>query len=591
LAAGEQTTVDLVLWRGVDVSVELVVDGWPVGSGLALLEHRDSGQRVEFLVTTQTGRGSRVLPRGRWQVSFEPPSGFLLTTVHHNGLELATPMASLDLDTEPFPAVVGFGFVVESRISGRVTTNLTSAERRPTLELEATLLGPNSRGADDWGRDERARAGSRVEQVKRAYSWRDDFYELPLPSGQWRLRPVSDRPMVADPASIDFDIAVGGAIELDFAVEFQDDDQPLRISVKDERGLQIEGATVDVTVDDRTFEPLLTSKIGQAVLYGVEPGDVVSLVARHPEHLDGEAELEFQTDAAAFRLPSDGLPAGDGVAIELDRGAGFLIEAFDLEGRVLPGVEVVVEDVTVQGKVEDSEEKDSDRSQRRSGTTDRRGEARVTGLLAGRYLVSASMALGKDAELGYVVLEQASAVADSSRFERRNSIEVDLRERQRVPLRAQLVPAAYFEATLLCTDGEPLPPSVDVQVFRAVRQVTETVSETVRDEQPALELSERRLSGPGRDRLRAGPLDAGVFELAIRSRSRPLPEPGLRRERSAERSWTSVARYARRRFPQSGSRPFQCRFLLHRDVGAESLLHLRRGCREEEWGGRAAAIR
>ena len=498
LAEGESRAVEVVLHRGVEVAVELLVDGWPTLAGSAVLEHRDSGQQVRLPVTTLTGRSRRQLPRGRWQVTFEPPSGFLLTGVHHNGLELATPMASLDLDTEPFPTTIGFTLSAQARVSGQASTNLQPDERRPDLRFEAALLT-----AGEWGQDERARSGSSVSPVVRSFNWRDRIYELPLPSGRWRLAPVSDRPMTADPPAVDFAVSVGEELEFDFEIEFLEDDQPLLVSVVDERRQRVEGATVAAATDGGSFPSLKTGRSGQAALYAVDEGVVVSLKVTHPDFLEGDAAVEFRTDRDSFR-PAGALPAaGDRVQVKLDRGAGVELEAFDLEGRALPGVELMVEEL---------DDDETTGSTPRSVVTGRRGEAAVTGLLVGRYRVSVAMKKGSDRELGFLVLEELKGTQPS---DGESALVLDLGSEDRRTLLAQLVPAAYFETSLLCTDGEPVPPSVDVQVFRAVRHLTESVSETVRDDHPALELESRMLEGSALDRLRVGPLDAGAFELAI----------------------------------------------------------------------------
>ena len=496
--AAPRKRVELVLWKGTDVTVDTEVLGWELFSGTARFLHRDSGWLVEGRLGAGTAM-TRVLPPGRFVVSLEPPSGLLLTRAQHNGRDLAQASTVLDLDVETYSHHLSYTFEAQGVLRAEVTLRDPSQGTSP-LRIEATLIEPG-----EWAEDALARAGSRMNPVVRHYRWIPLGIEMPLAAGRYRVRPVSERPLESFPEQIEVEMAPGDDKRVTFEVEFGSEADSLRVSVADEDGRDLSDAEIEARLAAAPQEVLGRARTGEAFapaqLFGLPEGEVLELQVDHPQYLSATKQVIYQPDREFHRPGSEGRPATtDRVRVTLERGASVELLAVDLEGRPLSGVEL-----WATRRSDDPESEAFERGAR----TDTRGEATLGGLLAGDYDLEAEFQ-GSDRALGHIGLEIGGKVYAE------HPVLVRLDRDEVLPVVATLLPAASLRMQLRCTNGDSVPGTADVRVFRAVAHLTDVVSETRRDDEPDLELERRALSGSARDQLIVGPLDPGAFEIAVR---------------------------------------------------------------------------
>lgn len=506
LGEGESRGVVVELWPGVGIEVGTSLVGWDRAGWRVHFAERGTGVELQSHLSERRPQVFRLLPPGLWEISMEAPSGFLLVALLQDREALAGHAVTLDLSAEPFSTSILFEWHVEARLEGRLAVTGPA----PELLVEATLLEPGS-----WYEAALARGGSRVERIQRRRIIGTDLYELPLPSGRWRVKPMADVAITSEPQAVELLVAEGETHVVDFSVESEVAPEALSVYVTGEGSSGIANAVVEVTQGETLIQTLSTDPTGRVHVLGLEPGDVYRVVAGHAQWLAASEQIRF---APAQRGPSfvaGDLRTGDAVRLVLPRGAVFEIEARGVAGRPLGGVEVTVQrveeeaDLVADGRGDPASALRSPEirraKERRVVVTDRRGRARAGGFYAGSYLLEGRLTGSEDA-LGRILLATRRRTAALE-------LDLDLAASETLRVEATLVPAARFSVVPRCDDGGALPATTDVRVYRAVHS-RGNVAVALFDEEPVLELGERVLAA--RSPLVLGPLDAGAFEVAIR---------------------------------------------------------------------------
>jgi hypothetical protein len=228
------------------------------------------------------------------------------------------------------------------------------------------------------------------------------------------------------------------------------------------------------------------------MLPGVGEGDYL-VVAAHPDHLEGWTEvLEYDPHRRSL------------VQVDLPEGAEVRVEAFDAAGKPLADVAVSLERL---GQPPPSRLRSSDvleAKRQRTLTTDPSGRVASKGFHPGTYRATARLR-GSGGGRGLMRLSAGSAPGG-------DEIALEIVGSEQVDLEARLRPAARLAATLQCSDAWSLPETADVRVVRADADAGRRQDE----DETALTLDKVLLGGPGRDTVTAGPLEQGLYRVAVR---------------------------------------------------------------------------
>ena len=529
---GESRQLVIELIRGVRVTTQVIVDS-PMTKGFSLglvFTHRATGVEVKSSWSPARPPPEVLLTPGAWQVRSSAPSGFLLTEVWRDGIDVLGSETLLDLLDERADVDLAFTFVAEASVLGQIDV---VGETPPGLRLRAELIE-----AGEWGGDASARGGSRVDIVERSRDRVTGLFELPLPSGRWLLRPIANVEVTSEPESREVTVAVGAEEQVSFQVEAAGDLDhlvPLTVKVSRYRGGTYKEAEVELYDASGFVADGVTDEGGSVEFFGLEQGTLYTVIADHLETLAGASEITFHPTRSRRANPESGEPQlGSRLFIPLERGAGFIVEGIGAKGLAQPGIEVLVERFLDEGEEPDAEigsidevlreprgggsaaeiqrvlmARDRAASNRRTVMTARGGVGELSGLVKGLYALNGRLT-GADASLGAVELrldgEAGWAPADEE-------LTVNLKADEVRQVYARVVPRASFAARMVCDDGGALPNTADVEIYRAI-ETRGGVSVGVRDEDPALQLDVRPIGSSGL--LQVGPLDRGAFEMAVR---------------------------------------------------------------------------
>lgn len=494
----DELTLEVRLMAGVPVAVSVDPSDGERNHFSAAFRNLETG-----LVLQQgfdrAGDLERVLARGRWQVSVQTTGGYLLESVTRDRQPVAVrstspplgPSVWLDLETEPFATHLVWRYLAEARLTGEVIFE----GERAGVRIAATLLEPGPALLDQQSR------GRETPRRPTAGLDRHDRFEMALPAGRWRIRPVSEWPLTGEPEQIDIELAAGEVAMVRFTVRVEKGDL-LGVRVVDEDREPVRGAVVEVRplapegMDAAAEAPLLrsteTDRWGRARIAGLPPRTGVRVVAGHPDLLVGEAVLEDFD-------PRN--PEKSGTSIELPHGARLVAVAMDRAGEPVANVEVTVERIDALPPLPTRSEEVRRSKEHRLLKTGGNGRADAKGFYPGRHRVTAKAGGLRGTARRARVARPGERPADE--------VEVSLDLATPTEVEVWIEPAARFVASLYCSDGWNLPPAADVRVA--------PMTETGPDEDAAvLRLDGLDLAGEDRDRLEAGPLTAGLFALAVR---------------------------------------------------------------------------
>ena len=501
----EELRMDVDLQFGIPVGIAVESNASPEGF-LVHYRHRSSGfVRVEPL-RSPLPRLRRLLSEGLWEVWITSPPGELLVELEHDGHPLPGSVATLELEL-PYPpgpmsetTWLTFEYESPATIEGDVIVKGGPLEE---IEVVATLVRPG-----DWLEEAEERGGSTYSPL-RVPVGPEGRYRFHLPSGIWHVAPQGRRILVREPEKIFVEAKNDEVNQADFEVEL-DEEPPrtFRVRVRNRRHEDVEGAVVQlVSREDPTtvLRQGVTQPFG-VELDAVEPGDYL-IRAGHPEYLETEHELvDFQAAEVSE------------VFVELSEGAYLELRAVNLEGGPAGRVEWTIEHLGPPLELKLTEPVFVESKTRRLALTDDSGRARVAGLYGGFYRLRAERPAYGDGELGglfHVGRERSRA---------RPTVELYLPEGRSEEAWARQLPSGTLRFELLCDDNGPLPPDVSVLVVDLDGPVGDIEAAHVPSggsrggiqEQAALWREKVALTGRHRNLLAVGPIDQGVYRLALR---------------------------------------------------------------------------
>lgn len=490
----ETLTMDVRLQVGLEVGV--AVDAPAPADGFVVhYRHRDTGFELFDEVHPALPRLTRRLSDGLWDVWVSPPPGRILADVERDGTPLPGAAAALDLTLPdpraPPPAVwLTFTYSAPATVEGDVIVTGGPVDE---VDVVATLVR-----AGDWFEEAEERGGSLYSPV-RAPVGPDGRYRLDLPAGAWRVSPQGTRIVAREPREIFVEAKDAEVTEADFEVEL--DPEPrrtFRVRVRNVRGEDVEGAVVQLTARDH---PAAVLRHGVTLPFGVElevlPVGHYLLLAGHPDYLEAELPLDDFDSAEAAE-----------VSIELAEGGRLDLRAADLEGRPARLVEWTIEHLDPPLELKLREPVFTGSKKKRVAVTDDSGRVRVPGLYAGFYRLRAERpAYGLDLSLGGLFHVRHRREAWT------RTVDLYLTEDGADEAWARQLPAANLRFQLLCDDQGPPPPEAAAVVIDL-----DGPAEDIEAAKAAAVLARDDLDLVGRDRdlLVVGPLDQGVYRLALR---------------------------------------------------------------------------
>ncbi len=523
----EHQTLDVVLWRGVRVTVGLELPEDDAKVFRAVFRHPGSG-----LVRTSTfprGRTSidRVLPAGVWDVTVEPRPGYLLVAFDRDRVPLPGHGTRLDLLHEPSATFLTWTYVTPAEIEG---TALTDDGQPAPVEIVARLIEPGP-----WHPAAVERGGSIFDRLT---ATPDPTYRMTVPDGRWQVQPEAPTLVASEPEAVDLTLVPGQTGRADFVVRVEGGKggRSFVVVVENERGVKLRQATVEVYDLTDLAEPVrsgTTGDHGSVNLDGLDAGSY-RVIAGHADYLEGRLELpEYDPKGPEVRYS---------YTVRLPDGAEIRLRAHDPADEPLAGVELTVERV---GKDPDTELKSADvidSKRLRTAVTDRSGRTSMLGFHPGAYQARAKLK-GERGSRGLIQLRLAGgepteyraggepteyrAGGGRSEPELRHpgggqTIDIEIDGTEKVDLEGRMLPAASLSASLLCSDGWDLPDTVAVRVWSAYDQRREL---DPRDFDPddddgglgiAFAADGVILAGRSRDALTVGPFEQGVYYLALK---------------------------------------------------------------------------
>lgn len=497
---GEETLrMEVQIQIGVPVGVAIDTPALPRERFQVHFRHRATGFERIAEVRPELPRISHLLSEGLWDVWVTAPAGQLLVALEHDRKSLPGSAATLELELPNppeslEPTWLTFTYSTPATIEGDVLVDGGSVQE---ITIEATLMT-----AGEWQAASAQRGGSIVSPVQVPVA-ADGSYRLELPDGIWSVVPLSPRIVSSEPPSKVVELGPEQVAEVDFEIEL--DEQPLRtfrVRVLDPLGRDVEGAVVWLVPLEA---PAIVVQQGvteaQGVDLGVVPEGHYLLLAGHPDFLEGRRELyDFRSeDVRELR-------------IEISHGAELYLRAVDLEGRPTGGVEWLVEHLDPPIELLLRDPTFVEAKTRRRAVTDDSGRVRVPGLYGGHYRLRAERpAFGDPRDRWQTWTPGGLFHVGRTLSHVRPRLELYLSDQDSAQAWARQLPAANLRFQLFCDDGAPPPPTASVIVIDldgptdldAARRAAILVREQV------------PLGGRGRDVLLVGPLDQGVYRLAL----------------------------------------------------------------------------
>ena len=251
--------------------------------GRLTLQGERTLSRVEVQLTDGVYREVVLLP-DRWNIVFEPPSGWTTVTAELNGEPWREP--ALELSANLPDTFLDWQIAAPGRVEGKVVANGV-----PSVPLALDCMAPGA-----WAQLQHA-AGWKVPSRLEAVSDVHGDWALDLPDGRWRVRPVIGPGSVARPEVLEVDVPSGGTVRADFQIEFSDAESAppsLIVQVQAPDGKAVTGAKVAV-LDART-KGMRRPRAGSGLMrpapaeFALQEGSYL-VVGSHPDFLDGSLQL------------------------------------------------------------------------------------------------------------------------------------------------------------------------------------------------------------------------------------------------------------------------------------------------------------
>ncbi|MEM7245188.1 MAG: carboxypeptidase-like regulatory domain-containing protein [Acidobacteriota bacterium] len=494
--------------RGFELRAELVSNDDAIPSSALTLVHVDTGFQLEMQFYGRQRELQRTLVHGRWRVRYDAPPGALLVENQVDGWPHETHEVTLEVDEAKQRVDTTWIVEVQARAHGKVA----AASGCGTGTVEAHLLE-----AGEWLTAARARGGSSYEVVPTHVDPYSCYFDLPLPSGRWELRPVGDRITSWSPDPVLVELGVGGREHSWIDIELDDgqDGLSMAVVVLDADGRVLPGAAVEVpaVIGDQARAHLKTTGPRGDVLFGGLVKGPREVLAGDVDHVDARVEAkdwELQPsdfDTGAWRKKR--------VELQLERGAAIRAQALDEHDAPVSGIRLVVTALDELPMLVRSDELKKQRQQREI-VTDNDGRAWLQGFFPGRYHLKAE-AVGHAKSRRHVRVFHGDEGGD-------DELEIVITGDEVVPLTLSVLPAARLTAQLRCREGEELPTVASVLVLPG-QLAWDVASARLRGEEheaeddvAVLREPEQVLDGPGRDELAVGPLEPGHWLLAVKPR-------------------------------------------------------------------------
>ncbi len=508
----ESQALEIVLWRGVRVTVGLELPDDEAQAFRAVFRHPGSGLvRTGFFTGGRTVI-ERVLPPGVWDVTVEPKPGYLLVAFDRDRVPLPGHSARLDLLHEPTATFLTWTYVTPAEIEG---TAHTDEGRVAPVEIVATLVEPGP-----WHPAAVERGGSIFSRITATPEPVHGTYRMLVPDGGWRVRPEAPTLVASEPEAVDLTLVPGQSGRADFIVRMEGGKggRHFIVDVENERGVKLRQASVEVYDLADASAPIrsgITGDHGRVNVDGLDAGSYL-VVAGHADYLEGRLALpEYDPKGPEVRAS---------YTVRLPLGAEIRLHARDPADEPLAGVELTVERVGDDPDTELSSVDIAESKRRRTAITDRSGRASMLGFYPGPYRARAKL----KGERGSRGLIHLSAQGGRPQRELRHpgggqAIDIEIDGAEKVELEGRMLPANRLSATLLCSDGWDLPDTVAVRVFDAYdgqRELDPRDFDPDAVTEDALGIAFAAdgviLAGRGRDALAVGPFEQGVYYLAVK---------------------------------------------------------------------------
>ena len=504
-------TVPIVLSRGDRIAVEVVSDIPEDPAYEVSFVEVATGARVAARLETPT-RAKVLLPMGRWRVEFKPPRGLVFLALEIDGVTSPLANDTIEVTEGGHRRFVTLRFTGPCFVRAHVTTNGDP----PGIVATQTAPGPLTSAATAVGAPPLTPVGIAQEfPTSNFHGW--------LPDGIWRIAPTSDALESSDPPFIDVDCTTTPQHALEFNVRMLGDsgarEDRLTVRVLDPNDNELDGAFVEVYLQDAFdsgAEPLARRRTSveyphappQAVFKGL-PRKPLLVVAGHEKWIDAGAVVPFDPKQQDPRYRSADVRLLAGATIEIDAIKPDDTPAASASLRLDRQESTAKTGARTSPRVRDEALRRL--KAHRAARTDVSGRAEISGIEPGKYIAQGAYTGSGDGSYTVQVREGAREPADTLTLQ----FEGTERTRVTIVLRA----AASIVADLVCDDGGALPLKVDARLLAPDRdaawRTTIPVGELV---DPLFKLESRPLGGPGKSRLRLGPLKPGVYSLAIRPR-------------------------------------------------------------------------
>ena len=487
----DRARLEIELWHGTPVVARVVVLRGEIQWARIAIQEVDHKLSLDHSLLVNTDE-ERILAPGRWELTFDPPPGYLLLNLEIDGRPVEGHVASIELASFGSPSFVTWQITAPSAISGNVYFEGEPA----AVSVVARLVEPGP-----WIEAVRRRGGSRYEAVEAMPDKRGE-YLLELPDGRWELTVVGNGVVSVDPERSDLVVPPGAQLRQDFKVETEKEEKDgmILVSVEDPDGNDVIGATVEVwpaDVEQRGDEPITrerTESFG-ALVRGLPAGSYV-IAAGHPRFVEGRYLLpEFDPDEKKSVRP----------VVVLKRAGTLHAVARNSADEAVESVPLVLTRIDQMPAMFITEERLVAAVSETWGETDATGHAWIEGIWPGTYELRGDLN-----ERG----RSSSFVRFMDGDRLREAIDVTFTGGEEQQVEVEILPASSFSARLVCTDEYSLPGSVSVAALPAGIN-TDALDGSGWLKYAELRVDDIPLAGTPRERLLAGPLQDDVYYLAV----------------------------------------------------------------------------
>jgi hypothetical protein len=503
-------TVPIAVSRGDQVTVEFVSDV-PIEPAYEFyFLDAVTGARIGQWLFKAT-RTTVLLPVGRWRLEFKPPRGLVFRALEFDGVTAPLASGMLEIAEGGHKRFVTLRFTGPCLIRAHVTFSGGDGEP-PGLVATQTAPGPLTRAATEVGAPPLSPAG-----IPRDYP--TAYFHGSLPDGVWRIAPASEVLVSSDPPFIDVDCTSTSQHALEFTTRMRAGDRAERedrliVKVLDPNDNALDGAFVEVYLQeaiDSGVQPLASLRT-RALYPGSPPEAVFTGLPRKPLVVVAGHEKWIDASSVVPLDPTRQNPRFRSADVRLEAGATIEVDARKPDDTPAPGAWLRLDRQDRDGSKSAARIRNEllrERKAHRTARTDATGRVQIRGIEPGRYVARAAYTGVSDASYNVFVRDAAHEPAETL------ALQIEGTEHAHVTI--VLRTAASVVANLVCDDGGALPTRVDARLLApdkdAAWRTTLPVGELV---DPLVKLDASPLGGAGTNRLRLGPLKAGVYGLAIR---------------------------------------------------------------------------